>query len=332
MRRTSDRTIGGKKLRCTRRAAVLAGCCFLVAVNSTLSMLPAAYAKGPMDLLPELDSEVIASRNDATVTRAELDWFMEQRIPAEDRAIFLNDLDRLEKVIEDLLVSRLLAREYLADRVASDVGERAGLRTAMVDYLAKARRDQLIESAQDADLEQIARERYLARKDRFRDGPKVGFTQIFLEPAAYDPDEAESVAVEIREALDKDISFEKLVMRRSEEPGVRAHEGKYDPVPLSRLDPEFRTQLEGLQPGEISDMFRTQHGWHMVRIDTRQPARQKPFEEVRESLIREVRNDLAADRFDRHVKQMLGENPAELNSNALDEFIEHHSKQAASPD
>ncbi len=48
-----------------------------------------------------------------------------------------------------------------------------------------------------------------------------------------------------------------------------------------RLDPEFEKVAFSLQPGQISQPFQTEYGFHLLKVEGREPARQMKFEEVR---------------------------------------------------
>ncbi|HEX7165361.1 MAG TPA: peptidyl-prolyl cis-trans isomerase, partial [Acidimicrobiales bacterium] len=45
--------------------------------------------------------------------------------------------------------------------------------------------------------------------------------------------------------------------------------------------PEFETALDRLQPGQTSDPVQTQFGWHLIKVDSRQP---QPLEEVTDAI------------------------------------------------
>ena len=52
--------------------------------------------------------------------------------------------------------------------------------------------------------------------------------------------------------------------------------------------PELEEAVTGLQPGEISDLVRTQVGWHIIRLESNKAGGHRPFEEVREELRSEL--------------------------------------------
>ncbi len=62
--------------------------------------------------------------------------------------------------------------------------------------------------------------------------------------------------------------------------------------------PAFESALYAMRnPGEVSDPVRMPSGFHVIRLDSITPAQIKPFEEVREAVARELRQQQAEDRF-----------------------------------
>ena len=48
---------------------------------------------------------------------------------------------------------------------------------------------------------------------------------------------------------------------------------------------EFIEVVEGLSPGELSEPFRSEIGWHIVELTDQRPAREASFEEMRDEII-----------------------------------------------
>ncbi|HRD64899.1 MAG TPA: SurA N-terminal domain-containing protein [Candidatus Competibacter sp.] len=64
-------------------------------------------------------------------------------------------------------------------------------------------------------------------------------------------------------------------------------------------DPALENALFALkQSGDISDVVRMPEGFHLIRLDGIAPAQMKPFEEVRETVAKELRQQRAENRFD----------------------------------
>jgi len=59
-------------------------------------------------------------------------------------------------------------------------------------------------------------------------------------------------------------------------------------VHRGRLEPAFEKIAFSLQPGQISEPFRTEYGYNLMKVEEHEPARQMKFEEVRPVLKAEL--------------------------------------------
>jgi parvulin-like peptidyl-prolyl isomerase len=80
-------------------------------------------------------------------------------------------------------------------------------------------------------------------------------------------------------------SFQALADSQSDCPGQGGDLGWF---PRGQMVEEFEDVVFNMQPGEVSDIFLTQFGYHIVKLLERREPQQVPFEEVREHLATEV--------------------------------------------
>lgn len=64
-------------------------------------------------------------------------------------------------------------------------------------------------------------------------------------------------------------SFASLAEKYSEDPGSAVQGGELGWSDPNVYVPEFRDMVNRLQPGQISEPFRTTHGWHIVQLEER---------------------------------------------------------------
>jgi peptidyl-prolyl cis-trans isomerase SurA len=125
----------------------------------------------------------------------------------------------------------------------------------------------------------------------------ISFRQLVVAPRASDDArnaarvKAESLLAEIRRGGD----FESIARRESMDPGSRELGGDLGWARRgSGFVPEFERVVFSLRPGQVSPVFETSFGYHIVRVDRVQPAEVKS----RHILIRPVisESDIAAAR------------------------------------
>lgn len=85
---------------------------------------------------------------------------------------------------------------------------------------------------------------------------------------------AEREAMQIISAIRDSItvggaSLEEMARRFSDDPGSAQNGGRYEAYKLSDLDPDFAAVASRLPIGEISPVFKTQFGLHILRVDDR---------------------------------------------------------------
>jgi peptidyl-prolyl cis-trans isomerase SurA len=96
----------------------------------------------------------------------------------------------------------------------------------------------------------------------------------------------------VYDQLQGGVQWEELCTEYSEDGSTREDGGKLKPFGTGAMSgvPEFERMAFNLQkPGEISDPFQTQYGWHILRLERKIPI--PPFEEIAASLKNRVSKD-----------------------------------------
>jgi peptidyl-prolyl cis-trans isomerase SurA len=100
---------------------------------------------------------------------------------------------------------------------------------------------------------------------------EVKSRHILLKPSPIlSEDRAQAMLVNfLKDIRSGDADFDKLARQYSEDPGSGAKGGELGWAEPSLYVPEFSQTLKSLKPGEISEPFRTTHGWHIVQLEDR---------------------------------------------------------------
>ena len=85
-----------------------------------------------------------------------------------------------------------------------------------------------------------------------------------------DDDTARGRLVAIRERVINGDSFADIAMLESDDPGSAARGGDLGWNPPGSFVPEFDATLDALNPGEISEPFKSRFGWHIIKLEDRQ--------------------------------------------------------------
>ncbi|WP_434926925.1 peptidylprolyl isomerase SurA [Shewanella sp. HL-SH8] len=100
---------------------------------------------------------------------------------------------------------------------------------------------------------------------------EVKSRHILLKPSPIlSEDRAQAMLANfLKDIRSGDADFDKLARQYSEDPGSGAKGGELGWAEPSLYVPEFSQTLQNLKPGEISEPFRTTHGWHIVQLEDR---------------------------------------------------------------
>lgn len=103
---------------------------------------------------------------------------------------------------------------------------------------------------------------------------------------------ARNTIFDVYDKIQAGVSWEELCKEYSEDPGTKENGGKLRPFGVGVMGnvPEFERVAFSLEePGDISDPFQTQYGWHIVRLERKIPL--ASFTELAPTLKSKVTRD-----------------------------------------
>jgi len=88
----------------------------------------------------------------------------------------------------------------------------------------------------------------------------------------------------LAQAKKKGANFEDLAKKYSEDPGSKSKGGDLGWLVQGQTVPEFEKAAFSLNKGEISDLIKTQYGFHIIKVLDKETAHTKTFDEVKDTL------------------------------------------------
>jgi peptidyl-prolyl cis-trans isomerase C len=229
-----------------------------------------------------------------------------QRVPEPLRSQLLVDPKKVEQVVSNLYVRRALADQAQTQGLQKQSDVAAALQLARDKVLSDAwlQQMQVKHKLPDQLAEAQARNVYNANPARFEHLDQVHVRHILI--AGAEP-ESQAKAEELLAQLKKGADFAELAKENSADKGSGAKGGDLGFFEPGRMVPEFDKVAFALKtPGELSEPVKTQFGYHILRLEERRPAGVKPYSEVREQLLTEVRNKAVQDAIDAEVEKLQG--------------------------
>ncbi|HWZ49885.1 MAG TPA: peptidyl-prolyl cis-trans isomerase [Granulicella sp.] len=80
-------------------------------------------------------------------------------------------------------------------------------------------------------------------------------------------------------------NFADLAKANSDDPGSKTQGGDLPMIPTAGLDPAYAKAAMALNPGQTSDLVRSQFGYHIIQTEQKDAAHTRPLAEVKESIV-----------------------------------------------
>jgi peptidyl-prolyl cis-trans isomerase SurA len=109
-----------------------------------------------------------------------------------------------------------------------------------------------------------------------RRGEKIRTQHILIRVMPTENDEQRIVSelAELREQIQNGADFSELALTHSDDENVSQDQGHLGTFEVSKMVvPEFKEVIAGLNSGEISEPFKTEFGYHIVRLEDRKQSR-----------------------------------------------------------
>ena len=168
---------------------------------------------------------------------------------------------------------------YEKNKARYQVPEKRVVRYGLVDL------NQLRQNAQISDDE--LKVQYQQNIQQYQVPNRVHAEHILLMTVGKTDAEVEEIrqkAEDVLKQAKKGTNFEDLAKKYSEDPGSKDKGGDLGWITQGQTVPEFEKTAFGLDKGKISDLVKTQYGFHIIKVLDKETAHTKPFEEVKDSI------------------------------------------------
>jgi peptidyl-prolyl cis-trans isomerase C len=270
------------------------------------------------------DANVFAAQGGQEITQEEIDAAF-SRIPEEGRLMYIRDGDKVDRLVRSLLLTRQIAAEARANGFDQDPIMAARLELAAEKELYDAWMEQVMENAPEADYEALAYEYYVANPEQFQSMEMVDVSHILIQSEYRNNAEALEKVTAIHEQLVEDPSkFDEFITEYSEDPAVSSNKGRYPNVLRGQMVKPFEDAAFALEnEGDISEPVETQYGFHIIRLNQKNPPQLIPFEDVKARAMEQARARHLADYRKRYVARFASE-PMEIPDGAVETMLKRH--------
>lgn len=264
------------------------------------------------------DQDAVLMQGDGVVVTAAEVLEEAERVPAEARAKVLSKASNVSNLASNLYVRRVFATRAEQEGLANDPKISLALRMARERMLSDAMVARIADAAVPSNevLDRLAEAEYKAYPEKFVSPEQIRARHILIGKGEKEPlTTAEEILAELRGGAD----FEAVARTRSDDKGSAARGGDLGWFQRGKMVPQFEEAAFALtEPGQLSEIVRTDFGFHIIRLEERKAPETLPFADVRDKIRHEIAAKFKNEAVARAAKA-IAENGQAVQP-AIDEF------------
>jgi peptidyl-prolyl cis-trans isomerase D len=155
----------------------------------------------------------------------------------------------------------------------------------------------------DAELRAV----YAGSMDNFRMPERVKARHILIKTQGKSDAEKKQAlakAQDLLKQLKAGADFTQLAQKNSDDTSNAPKGGDLGWFVRGQMVPEFDKAAFALKSGDMSDIVNTEFGYHIIKVDEKEAARVKPFEEVKAQLATEVKKQRITEKMQTTADEM----------------------------
>ena len=125
-----------------------------------------------------------------------------------------------------------------------------------------------------------------------------------LEESIKSEERAKEKANDVLKKIRNGASFSELAKKHSDDPVSGENGGSLGEFPEGMMVTEFENALKKLKAKETSEPIKTSYGYHIIRLNKISPERIKPLDEVKEEVIKKLKENKTRQKMRRVVKHI----------------------------
>ncbi len=186
----------------------------------------------------------------------------------------------------------ILQQIYQRERAAYNLPEKRSFQILVADQAKMAQ----AMTVTDAQL----RAAYASSMDSFRTPERVKVRHILLMTQGKSDAEKKAALAKAQDLLKQvkaGADFAELAKKNSQDPGSAPNGGELGFIVRGQTVAPFEKFAFSAKPKEISDLVTTEYGYHIIQAEEKEPARVKPFDEVKDSIADQLKKQGVNDKM-----------------------------------
>lgn len=247
--------------------------------------------------------KVVAEVGKEKITLEEIDGMIKE-LPQQYQATVAS---RKEMFLENVINQKLLYAEALNQNLDKDANVKKQIEEATKQIIIEGLLRREIEQKVQVPDEDV-RSYYDANKEQIKEPEKFRARHILVD--------TEKEAKDILTRLKAGEDFATLAKEKSKDPG-KEKGGDLGFFSKGQLIPEFEQATLALEVGQISGVVKTQFGYHIIKLEEKQPAKERTFEEVKDSIRQMLLSAKQKECFEALLKDLRAKNKVVIHKEVL---------------
>lgn len=234
-------------------------------------------------------SEVLMTWDHQKLDRLDFDAALQSSVKKEHRAEFPRDMRRITSLLDEVHVRRSLSERALKAGLDQDPLLERQLQLARERLLSTRWLEQWEASLSVPDLTAAAEEQYKLKVDSYKLPDQANASHILIGLDKHSDEEARARAEEVLAKAKAGADFKSLVKEYSEDPSAGRNEGNLGWFTREKMVKPFADAAFALEKaGDLSEVVKSNFGYHVILLHEKRPERQRTFEEVKASIVTDL--------------------------------------------
>ena len=274
-------------------------------------------------------ADTLVRDGEFSLTKAEVEYALAASPPQIRESAMVDEASRYE-FFSTLLVSKKILAMLEALQVEDDPVTFHEFLFRRLEVARELDRQLFQNQLVLPDFQALAKERYKISKNEIAPVPEIRESSHILLLCTEDCEgETETETVASLQALKDRIlegeSFSDLAVEFSQDPGSKTRGGRLSngiARNAENVDQSFKDALFELdEVGDVSDVVRSRFGFHILKLESVTPSRERSFDEVRAALEAEIEKRFRQDAYREHLLTLAPADGLEIDFDAFDELV-----------
>ncbi|MCV6622358.1 MAG: peptidylprolyl isomerase [Cellvibrionaceae bacterium] len=278
-------------------------------------------------------AEVLLKGNGFNVTDKDVQLYIDNLMSADESVRPDIDASLIMQVADLIYATRVLAAESKQHkevkteelRWMGDFQENTVLKEWLLNIEARDRLEKV-------NFENTAKDLYEKQKQQFITEKEVRAAHILIRTLAKDEKVVIATLNKIRDRALAGEDFLKLAKENSEDPSAKRNSGDLGFFSKGKMVKAFEEVAFTLKDGEVSEPIKTPFGYHLIKVTDRRGGGPRPFEEVKNGIIAELKKQLTAKYKSERLAAVAATAETQASSELVKSLVKKYSKEQEKKD